>query len=146
MAEPRTLQQRITDTRAQLADAIDAWVASTSSERPWLAPLSTLWHDEHLIMATDASSPTIRNAQEIPRLRIGLGGTRDVVIVEGDAFISPSSELTDEELRLYDAKHHSDPRTWADSIIRLRPHKIMAWREENELQGRVIMKNGAWLN
>jgi hypothetical protein len=40
-----------------------------------------------------------------------------------------------------------DPRTLADEYVYLRiaPQEIQAWRESNELEGRVLMRDGAWL-
>ena len=40
-----------------------------------------------------------------------------------------------------------DPRTLADEYVYLRiaPREIQAWRESNELEGRVLMRDGAWL-
>ncbi len=45
MAGPRSTNERIADTVGRLENDIDAWVTSTNTERPWLAPLSFLWHD-----------------------------------------------------------------------------------------------------
>lgn len=145
MAEPRSRQERIADCLRRLKVDSDAWVASTSADRPWLAPLSFLWRDEQLLLATDAASPTATNVATIPRLRLALGHTRDVVIVQGEAHLAPSTDLTDEEAGAYQSKHGSDPRTWADSVIRLRPSRILAWREENELADRLLMRDGVWL-
>jgi len=41
----------------------------------------------------------------------------------------------------------ADPRTLAAEYVYLRitPHAIQAWREENELAGRDVMRNGRWL-
>jgi len=65
--------------------------------------------------------------------------------VEGEATLAPSTDLTAVEVRLYQLKHSSDPRAWADSIVRVRPLRIQAWREENELAGRLLMRDGIWL-
>lgn len=127
MAEPRSRQERIANTLRRLENDSDAWVASTDAERPWLAPLSFLWRDEQLLLATDAATPTATNAATFPQLRLALGDTRDVVIVQGQARLAPATDLTDEEAGAYQAKHGSDPRTWADSLLRLRPSRILAW-------------------
>lgn len=145
MAEPRSRQERIADTLRRLKDDSDAWVASTGADRPWLAPLSFLWPDEQLLLATDATTPTATNVATIPRLRFALGHTRDVVIVQGQAQLAPATDLTDEEAGAYQTKRGSDPRAWAGSVMRLRPSRILAWREENELAGRVLMRDGIWL-
>jgi hypothetical protein len=40
-----------------------------------------------------------------------------------------------------------DPRTLAEEHIHLRviPHENQAWREAEELEGRFVMRGGAWL-
>jgi hypothetical protein len=40
-----------------------------------------------------------------------------------------------------------DPRTLAEEhrYLRVIPHEIQAWREANELEGRFVMRGGAWL-
>ena len=48
MAAPRSVDQRIVDTRQRLEHDVDAWVATTSPDRPWLIPLSFLWHEHRL--------------------------------------------------------------------------------------------------
>jgi nitroimidazol reductase NimA-like FMN-containing flavoprotein (pyridoxamine 5'-phosphate oxidase superfamily) len=145
MAEARNKSERLADTRRRLDNDADAWLASTSGDKPWLVPLSFLWHEGELVFATDASTPTGENVGLIPRVRVALGHTRDVVIVEGEATLAPSTDLTAAEVRLYQLKHSSDPRAWADSIVRVRPLRIQAWREENELAGRLLMRDGNWL-
>jgi hypothetical protein len=145
MPEVRSPSQRVADTCRRLDSDADAWVATTNGDMPWLVPLSFLWHQGELVFATDASTPTGKNLAVVSRARVALGDTRDVVVVEGEATLGPSTDLTADELRLYQSKHGSDPRTWADSVIRVRPIRIQAWREENELAGRLLMRDGLWL-
>lgn len=85
------------------------------------------------------------NLGRVPRVRIGLGELRDVVIIEGTAELAPIATLSPVEVEAYVAKHGSDPRTWADTAIRVTPARIQAWREENELAGRTLMRNGVWV-
>jgi hypothetical protein len=77
---------------------------------------------------------------------LGIGSTRDVVVVEGavdtvPAGVEPSLE------EAYAAGADWDPRTVEGEYVylRVRPQTILAWREENELPGRRIMEGGAWL-
>ncbi|HXH80633.1 pyridoxamine 5'-phosphate oxidase family protein [Nocardioides sp.] len=112
MAEPRSRQERIADTLRRLDDDTDAWVASTDAKQPWLAPLSFLWRDGELLLATEATTPTATNAVTIPYVRLAIGHTRDVVIVQGQARVLPATDITDEEADAYQTKHGSDPRTW----------------------------------
>lgn len=145
MAEPRPLEQRIADTRAHLENDEDAWVA-TAGDQPYLVPLSFIWHSGELLFATIADSPTCRNVGATPTVRIAVGPTRDLVLVDGDARVVPIAEMRTDEVSAYKNKCGSDPNGWADALIRVRLTRVQAWREENELRGRTIMRDGRWLD
>ena len=146
MAAPRSVDQRIVDTRQRLDHDVDAWVATTSHDRPWLIPLSFLWHEDRLLFATNANSPTAVNIGLVRRVRVALGTVRDVVIIDGDADLAPSATLSSAEVEAYTTKHNSDLRTWADTVIHVAPRRVQAWREENEIAGRTIMRTGVWVS
>lgn len=122
---------------------MDAWVATAGPDGPWMVPLSFAWDGGRLLFATAADSRTVRNLAHDARVRISLGGTRDVVMVDGTAAVAPADSLTDDELALFGG-FDSDPREWATAAIRVQPIRIQAWREENELAGRTIMEHGEW--
>lgn len=146
MADPaRPPEQRVRDTLALFEAEVDAWFATTDGARPWLVPLTFAWHDGVLLAATEARSRTVRNLTAHPDVRIALGGTRDVVIVEGRAAVLALDALGAAALAQLTAKLDSDPRQWADAAILVRPDRIQAWREENELAGRVLMRHGSWV-
>ena len=145
MAEPRTLEQRIADTAARLENDIDCWLATAGADGPGLVPLSFVCRDGEMLLATDAASLTCRNIVADPSVRIGVGPTRDVVMIDGEARLAPATEMTEDELAAYVAKCGSDPRGWADTLVRVKPSRVHAWREENELRGRLLMREGRWL-
>jgi hypothetical protein len=59
-------------------------VASASADgAPYLVPLS-FWDGEALLMATPTDSPTGRNLAATRAVRLGLGHTRDVSMIEGE--------------------------------------------------------------
>ncbi len=140
-SKPRTRAERIRDTRERLAHDRDAWVATAGADGPWMVPLSFHWEDPTLIMATEEGR-TVSNLRRQPRVRLGLGGTRDVVMVHGEAELVPIDEFPAERI---DAMRF-DPRAWATIIVIVRPWRIQAWREANELHGRTIMRDGRWLS
>jgi hypothetical protein len=111
VAAPRSVDQRILETRKRLEHDLDAWVATASHDRPWLIPLSFLWYEDRLLFATNANSPTAVNIDLVPRVRVALGTVRDVVIIDGDADLAPSSALSSAEVEAYTTKHNSEPRT-----------------------------------
>jgi Pyridoxamine 5'-phosphate oxidase len=143
----RSRAERTADTLERLRRDIDLWVASASEDgRAHLVPLSYHWDGSTLTIAIPSASPTARNLIRAGWVRAALGQTRDVVIVEGRVEVIPigaDPELADAHAR----SAGFDPRTLADEYVYLRiaPQEIQAWRESNELAGRVLMRDGAWL-
>jgi nitroimidazol reductase NimA-like FMN-containing flavoprotein (pyridoxamine 5'-phosphate oxidase superfamily) len=145
----RSATQRKQDTLRRLEQDVDLWLATTDARgaAPYLISLSFLWHGGTLIVATATASPTVRNLQATGSVRLGLGPTRDVVIVDGTAHAIPAAELTDELGDAFAVKCGFDPRqlTTPYTYFRIRPHRVLAWREANELKGRELMRDGQWL-
>lgn len=145
----RSPQQRKLDTLSRLEQDVDAWVATAdpASGAPYLIPLSFLWDGATLLFATPASSPTIRNLQATGRVRIGVGVTRDVILIEGTVETLPASELSNETGDAFATKTGFDPRQLSMPYIyfRVSPQRMQAWRESNELEGRDLMRDGRWL-
>ena len=153
MPEPpaRPKRQRIQDTLHRLDHDIDAWVATADPKcgTPHLVPLSFHWDGETVLIATAARSVTGRNLAASGAVRIGLGTTRDVVIIEGEVerTVAPD-EIAGELGDTFAARIGFDPRR-TDSpfcYFHIRPRRIQTWREENELEGRLLMRDGAWLS
>lgn len=149
---PRDRQQRTRDTLAKLAEpAADVWVATASSSGssadPYLVPLSLAWIDERAVIAVESSSRTARNIHSSRTARLALGPTRDVVVIdarlEQSIVVTAAQELAERYARQADW----DPRSAGDSyrFLVMRPERIQAWREANELPGRTLMRDGTWL-
>jgi hypothetical protein len=151
--EPRSASQRKADTLAKLtAEAADVWVASASvsdaGAQAYLVPLSLGWVDERIVLALQATSQTAINIAAAGKARLGLGPTRDVVLI--DAVLEESHQAEDVPDRIgagYAEQSDWDPREAGAGYVYLvlRPVRIQAWREENELRGRTIMRRGDWL-
>ena len=148
----RSRADRTRDARARLAAPNgDVWVATASSTGDaYLVPLSYAWDGEHVVIAAQATSITARNLHASGRARLGFGPTRDVVLV--DAELSQTMAAGDARAagigERYAAQADWDPRAEPDGYVflLLRPSRIQAWREANELAGRVVMRDGAWLD
>src|SRR5450631_1487143 len=95
--------------------------------------------------ATNANSPTTVNIGRVRRVRVALGTVRDVVMIDGVADLAPSATLSSAEVEAYTTKHNCDLRTWADAVIHVAPRRVQAWREENEIAGRTVMRTGVWV-
>jgi hypothetical protein len=145
---PRSRAQRRHDTEHRLAHDVDLWVASASPDgTPFLVPLSFDWDGEALLLATPAKSPTGRNLAATGTVRLALGHTRDVVMIDGDVDVRAMDELAQENGDRFAARAGFDPRPLATPYLwfRVTPRRIQAWREVDELSDRELMRNGHWL-
>ena len=143
----RTPSQRKRDALNRLEHDTDAWVATADgSGTPYLVPLSFLWDGTTLLVATLSSSPTGRNLQATGKVRLGIGPTRDLVLVEGTVRALPAGEIPAEVADAFAAKTGFDPRKLTSYLyFRIQPQRIQAWREANELEDRELMRGGDWL-
>ncbi len=145
----RPLAQRVVDTQRLLETSVDAWVATAdpASGRPWMVPLSFAWTGSTIVLGTAADSRTALNAAAQPWVRLGVGAVRDVVLIHGTAATVSMAEVDQSEADLFAERSGFDPRDLSSPYVYLHvtPRRIQAWREENELDGREIMRDGRWL-
>jgi hypothetical protein len=150
-ANARTGPQRKADTIAKLrAVGADTWVATASSAgTEHLVPLSYAWDGECIVLAAEVGSLTVRNIRSSGRARLGFGPTRDVVIVDGvlDRILEVGGGAAEDTARAYADQAGWDPRREPEPyvFVLLRPRRVQAWREANELAGKILMRDGEWL-
>jgi hypothetical protein len=147
-ADPRSRAQRRRDTEYRLAHDIDLWVATASADAaPYLVPLSFDWDGEALLVATPTDSPTGRNLAATQAVRLGLGETRDVTMIDGDVEVREMDGLPQEQGNRFVARAGFDPRALTTPYrwFRIFPRRIQAWREADELPDRELMRDGRWL-
>ncbi len=147
-AGPRSAFQRRRDTEHRLAHDTDVWVASCSMDgSPSLVPLSFDWVGEALLLATPTSSPTGRNLAATRSVRLALGQTRDVVMIDGVVEFLEIAELPAARADRFAARSGFDPRTLSTPYrwFSIALEHIQAWREVDELAGRELMQGGRWL-
>jgi hypothetical protein len=151
---PRPAAQRKADALALLSSApVDVWVATAAladdgSARPHLVPLSLAWlDDERVVIAVERTSRTARDLEAHGVARLALGPTRDVVMI--DARLDEIHEVHDAPAGItegYLRQADWDPRTSPGYVfVVLRPTRIQAWREADEIPGRTLMRAGGWL-
>ncbi|MDR6974210.1 hypothetical protein J2X68_000888 [Streptomyces sp. 3330] len=148
-AAPRSRAQRRHDTEHRLTHDVDVWVASASADgTPYLVPLSFDWDGEALWAATPTNSPTGRNLAATRTARLALGGTRDVTMIDGEVGVLELDALPRERGDRFADRTGFDPRASATSYrwFRIVPRRVQAWREENELSDRELMRDGRWLS
>ncbi|MFJ4690505.1 pyridoxamine 5'-phosphate oxidase family protein [Streptomyces sp. NPDC088766] len=148
-APARSPRQRKHDTLHRLEHDVDAWVATAAEDgaAPHLIPLSYVWDGATLLIATPAASRTGRNLRATGVARLGIGSTRDVVLVEGSVLAVEPADLPEEDAEIFAAKTGFDPRELATPHLYfyVRPRRIQAWRETDEPAGRELMRDGEWL-
>ena len=146
--EPRPRAERRRDTENRLNDDVDLWVATASADgAPYLVPLSFDWDGGALLLATPTDSPTGRNLAATRTVRLGLGHTRDVSVIDGEVEVLEIDALPQERADRFAARTGFDPRAEAAPYrwFRISLRRVQAWREASELEGRELMRDGRWL-
>ncbi|GFH34145.1 pyridoxamine 5'-phosphate oxidase [Streptomyces pacificus] len=144
----RNRAQRRKDTLSRLTQDRDAWVATSSANgRPALVPLWFLWDRGTLLMCTRRDTVTARNLTPRGEAVVTVGPATDVVHLSGTAEVVECDALAADSARAFSAKLGWDPRDGAQCVfLRITPHTVKAWREENEQPGRLLMRGGQWLD
>jgi hypothetical protein len=146
----RSPEERRADAQAKLT-AIEAnvWVASASpTGGVHLVPVTHTWNGSHIVLTTGPRSRTVANVTANPRVRLALGETRDVVVI--DAVLVEAIPVAEAPVVLaegYATQAGWDPRTDPGDYVYLvfGPERIQVWREDEDLAGRTVMRNGAWV-
>ncbi|HCB04451.1 MAG TPA: pyridoxamine 5'-phosphate oxidase family protein [Nocardioides sp.] len=144
----RDLPTRTADSlRTLTTPAVDVWLASASAQgAPYLVPLSLAWVDERVVVAVEESSVTGRNIVGSGTARGAVGATRDVTML--DLELERAVPVDDDAAlgAAYCAQADWDPRGQAGYVfLVLRPTRVQAWREVDEMPGRTLLRDGAWL-
>jgi hypothetical protein len=148
-AQPRSGAERRRDTEHRLTHDIDVWVASASADGgPYLVPLSFDWDGETLLVATPTDSVTGRNLAATQSVRLALGLTRHVSMIDGDVEVLEIDALPRPRGDRFAARTGFDPRALTTPYrwFRISPRRIQAWQEVDELSGRELMRDGRWVD
>ena len=128
----------------------DTWVATASpAGTGHLIPLSYAWDGECIVLAAPADSVTVKNIRASGHVRLGFGPTRDVVLIDAELerALDASGDEAEDGGGRYAAQADWDPRLEREPYVFLlvRPRRVQAWRERNELAGKFLMRDGEWL-
>ncbi|MFC5663863.1 pyridoxamine 5'-phosphate oxidase family protein [Kitasatospora misakiensis] len=144
----RQTAERVRDTLERLTTERDIWVSTAAPERgPHQVPLWFRWDGRAVWMCTGGTSVTARNVREEPRVRLALPDTFDVVLIQGEAEGFPARDVPADAAQAFADKFGWDPRAEEGPYLYVRvvPKTVRAWRGEQEHSGRVIMRDGTWL-
>ncbi|MFF5156799.1 pyridoxamine 5'-phosphate oxidase family protein [Streptomyces sp. NPDC000348] len=144
----RGTAERVRDVLERLGTERDVWLSTAHPDHgPHQVPLWFLWDGRAMWMCTGATSVTARNVRTEPRVRLALPDSFDVVLLQGEAECFPDREVPDGAAEAFADKFGWDPRTERDPYlyVRMVPRTVRAWRGVPELRGRVVMRDGTWL-
>jgi general stress protein 26 len=107
------------------------WVCTTRSDgRPHAAPVWGVWVDGAVIFSTDPSSRKAQNLSANRAVTVHLESGDEVVILEGSIETCKLSKAADDAYnRKYKMRLSEFPGPVG--LYRLRPAKVMAWREKD---------------
>jgi general stress protein 26 len=107
------------------------WICSTYPDcRPHAAPVWGVWHEGAVIFSTDPSSRKAKNLMANNRVIVHLESGDEVVILEGKIEVIKLTKGIDDA---YNKKYKMRLSTFpgAVGLYRLKPSKVMAWREKD---------------
>jgi general stress protein 26 len=146
----RLPEERKADALSKLtATEANVWVASTSlTGVVHLVPVTHTWNGSQIVLATGPLSRTVANVTANPRVRLALGETRDVVMI--DAVLVETITTSEASAVLaegYAAQAGWGPQTDSADYVYLvfEPERIQVWTEAEDPAGRTIMRGGQWL-
>ena len=121
--------------------------AGPGSGAPYMAPLSFLWDGATVLITAPAAGPTSPDLQATGKVRLSIGPTRDLVLIEGTVHaVTASAGIPAAAGDAFAVKAGFDPRELIGyAYFHIRPRRIQAWREVNEPVGRDLMRGGDWL-
>jgi hypothetical protein len=143
----RTRAQRITDTLAMLDHERRCWLAAGRADgTSHLVPLTYCWDGERVVIATRSGSATVSALRRTGRARLSLPSTDDVVIIDATAVIVTLDAIDAATHHFFRTAAGFDPSVEPEPYVYvlLTPQRILAWRNERELDEGEIMHDGVW--
>ena len=116
----------------RLTSSRNYWICTTRADgRPHAMPVWGLWLTDAIVFSTDPASIKGRNLAARPELVVHLESGDETVIAEGRAERLTADELPIDFVAAYEAKygHHVDTSNPMFGFYRLRPSRVLAWRE-----------------
>ena len=98
------------------------------------------------MIAVAAGSRTARDLAARGRCRMAVGPTRDVTMVDAELERTVPVDQDQALAEAYAAQADWDPRGSEGYVYQvLRPVRVQAWREVDEIPGRTLMRDGEWV-
>lgn len=147
MTALRTVDERKRDVMAVLEGQGHMWLATARENRPHVIGVSAWWDGTDLVVTTVGSSLTARNLRDGRMATLVAGAPDDAVVINADLIESMPARDNDELSTGFSSVMGWDPRDVGEGwdLFRLRPSRIQAFRGYDEIEGRDVMRKGAWL-
>jgi hypothetical protein len=145
---PRTLLERRAAAVERLSSNSNLWLATASDGRgPHLIPVSYWWDGSRLTTATFENSRTLENVRAQPKVRVSIGSTGDVLMVDATATIVAVIDIDPDAAEGHARAAGNDPRSVPGfTHVQLVPQRMQVWRGPAESAGRTVMRDGVWLD
>ena len=144
----RDIATRKKDVLETLAKNGRFWLGTADvTGRPHVIAVSAWWESEALVMATLGTSRTARNIETNPRVTLATGAFNDAIVIHAQMIESSAVEDSPELAKGFKAALGWEPSEVSPGWIffRLRPTKIQAFRDYEEIEGRDVMVRSRWL-
>ncbi len=147
-AQARPLPERREAAIEHLRSHSNLWLATASDGRgPHLIPASYWWDGSRLTTATFEDSRTLKNVRAQPKVRVSVGSTSEVLMIDAAAVIVAVADIDPAAAEGYARASRNDPRSVPGFVyIQLTPQRMQVWRGAAEFTGRTVMRGGAWLD
>jgi hypothetical protein len=143
------------DIATRKKDVLDAlakngrfWLGTADpTGKPHVIAVSAWWHSDALVMATLGTSRTARNMEMNPHVTLAGGAFNDAIVIHAQMIESRAVADAPELARGFKAAMGWEPSEVSEgwSFFTLRPIKIQAFREFEEIEGRDVMVRSRWL-
>ncbi|RSM44863.1 hypothetical protein DMA12_15070 [Amycolatopsis balhimycina DSM 5908] len=143
---PRPVERRIADLRGTLSTGKHLWLATAADGIPHLVPLAYVWDGTELFCATKEASRSVRNVADSGIARVAVGSATDVVLIDATVTISTPADAPPAVASTFAQLPLNPARVPGVVLLRLRPQRILAWRELSEMPDRLIMAAGEWVS
>ncbi len=147
MAELRSVDQRKADVLEMLGRNGHMWLATAHDDVPHVIAVSALWDGDHITVTTVGKSRTGGNLKPGASARLVAGTQDDAVVILAKVVDGRPATDAAELAERWNSAMGWDPREVGEGwwFYRLRPERIQAFRGYDEIEGRDVMRGGAWL-
>jgi hypothetical protein len=144
----RDVATRKKDVLETLAKNGRFWLGTADpTGKPHVIAVSAWWESEEFVVATLGSSRTARNIEMNPRVTMATGAFNDAIVIHAQMIESRAVEDSPDLAKGFKAVMGWEPGEVGPGwiFLRLRPTKIQAFRDYEEIEGRDVMLRSRWL-